>query len=479
MQTRQIILLIACSLGSALAAVGLYRWITPPERVIIRESVEAKYANYSDWLDDIRPRTFRSTEPTNFTTAAELATPSVVFIRSYQEGSSFPLFGRTTEPITAASGSGVIIGSDGYIVTNNHVIEGGDVIEVTLSDKRRFEAEVVGADPSTDLALLRIGQTGLLAIEMGNSDSVRIGEWVLAVGNPFNLESTVTAGIVSAKGRSIDILEGQDRIESFIQTDAAVNPGNSGGALVNSNGELVGINTAIVTRSGRYEGYSFAVPSNLVRKIVRDLRDYGSVQRGLMGVYIEEINADLAEQLGLERVAGVVVTRVSEGGGADLAGLERGDVITGINGQPTLTAPALQELLGQFRPGNQIQVDFLRDGEARQVEVILKNKLNSTTTLSATDEALLHDLGFELRNLTNEEINRLEMQGVKVMSVFRSSIVADTRMEPGFIITHLNDREVNDVDQLLRRLSRAEGKVVLRGVYENYEGDYFYAFNKE
>ncbi|MCB0635110.1 MAG: trypsin-like peptidase domain-containing protein [Lewinella sp.] len=473
------ILLIACSLGSALAAVGLYRWITPPERVIIRESVEAKYANYSDWLDDIRPRTFHSTEPTNFTTAAELATPSVVFIRAYQEGSSFPLFGRTTEPITAASGSGVIIGSDGYIVTNNHVIEGGDVIEVTLSDKRRFEAEVVGADPSTDLALLRIGQTGLLAIEMGNSDSVRIGEWVLAVGNPFNLESTVTAGIVSAKGRSIDILEGQDRIESFIQTDAAVNPGNSGGALVNSNGELVGINTAIVTRSGRYEGYSFAVPSNLVRKIVRDLRDYGSVQRGLMGVYIEEINADLAEQLGLERVAGVVVTRVSEGGGADLAGLERGDVITGINGQPTLTAPALQELLGQFRPGNQIQVDFLRDGEARQVEVILKNKLNSTTTLSATDEALLHDLGFELRNLTNEEINRLEMQGVKVMSVFRSSIVADTRMEPGFIITHLNDREVNDVDQLLRRLSRAEGKVVLRGVYENYEGDYFYAFNKE
>jgi Do/DeqQ family serine protease len=479
MQTRQLLLLITCSLGSALLAVGIYRWITPPERVVIRESVDAQYANYNDWLNEVRPRTFLSMEPTDFSRAAEAATPAVVFIRSYQESASFPLFGRAAEPITAASGSGVIIGAEGYIVTNNHVIEGGDVIEVTLNDKRRLVAEVVGTDPSTDLALLRIDETGLPVVEMGNSDSLRVGEWVLAVGNPFNLESTVTAGIVSAKGRSIDILEGQDRIESFIQTDAAVNPGNSGGALVNTNGELVGINTAIVTRSGRYEGYSFAVPANLVRKIVRDLRDYGSVQRGLMGVYIEEINADLAEQLGLERVEGVVVTRVSEGGGADLAGLQRGDVITGINGQPTLTAPALQELLGQFRPGNLIRVAFLRNGQAREAEVILKNKLNSTTALSASDEALLHDLGFELRNLTNEEMRRLDLEGVKVMSVFRSSTIAGTRMEPGFVITHLNDRPVEDVDELIRRLQRADGKVVLRGIYEDYEGEYFYAFTLE
>ncbi len=478
MTTRQIITIVSCSLFSALLAVGIYRWVAPTERVIIRESADAQYANNENWLNDIRPRTFLSSAPTDFTEAAAAITPAVVFIRAYQQR-GFRLFRRQADrPITASSGSGVIISDDGYIVTNNHVIEGGKIIEVTLSDKREFEATVVGVDPSTDIALLKIDMDELSYSELGNSDSVRVGEWVLAVGNPFNLESTVTAGIVSAKGRNIDILEGQDRIESFIQTDAAVNPGNSGGALVNTNGELIGINTAIITRSGRYEGYSFAVPSNLVRKIIRDLRDYGSVQRGLLGVYIEEVTADVAQELGLERVEGVLITRMAEDSGAGSAGMAPGDVIIAINGRATKTAPALQEILGQLRPGNQIAVSYIRNGREREVDIVLKNKINSTSVLTAREEALLHDMGFEVRNLSKEERRRLGTRGAKVMSVFRGSLVSETNLEPGFVITSVNELDVDDVDDLIERLQRLQGKVVLGGVYESYDGEYFYAFEK-
>ncbi|RME97277.1 MAG: Do family serine endopeptidase, partial [Bacteroidetes bacterium] len=423
---------------------------------------------------DLAARRFLSSAPTEFTAAAAAATPAVVFIRSYEEHSG--LFSRRQQG-TASTGSGVIIGSDGYIVTNNHVIEGGTRIEVTLANKQRYEAKVVGTDPSTDLALLKLDATDLPTIPLGNSDSLLVGEWVLAVGNPFNLESTVTAGIVSAKGRNIDILEGQDRIESFIQTDAVVNPGNSGGALVNTNGELIGINTAIITRSGGYEGYSFAVPVNLVRKIIRDLQEYGSVQRGLLGVFIQEVDAATAAELGLEEVAGVIITRITEDSGADNAGLKPGDVITGINGKRTHTAPSLQEILGQLRPGNKVQVEFIRDGRSRTTEIVLKNKLNSTSPLSAREERLLHDLGFELRNLSRAECQRLRLKGgTKVISVFRGSRIGQTNMEPGFIITALDNRPVNNTEELLRRLRKARGEVILSGVYEHYEGEYFYAF---
>lgn len=475
MTTRQITLLIACSLGSALLAVAIYRWIDPAERIIIRESIDARYANHQDLVNQIRPRTFLSTAPTDFTSAAEAVTPAVVFIRSYQNR-GLRLFNRRNEPSIASSGSGVIVSANGYLVTNNHVIEGGSDIKVTLSDRREYPATVIGTDPSTDIALLRVEADQLPYVELGNSDSLRVGEWVLAVGNPFNLESTVTAGIVSAKGRNIDILEGQDRIESFIQTDAAVNPGNSGGALVNTNGELVGINTAIITRTGRYEGYSFAVPSNLVRKIISDLQNYGSVQRGLLGVFIDDVTASIAAELGLERVEGVLITSMTEDSGAKSAGLEPGDVIIGVNGKPTKTSPALQEILGQLRPGKKIKVTFIRDGKEQQTEIVLKNKINSIHPLSAREETLLHDIGFELRNLTRAERRRIGTKGAKVMSVFRGSLAGNSNMEPGFIITSINDKEVEGVEELLRQLQRIEGKVVLGGVYENYSGEYFYAF---
>jgi len=466
--------LVVTSLLSAALAVMIYRLVDKPRQIIVRETTPAQYANWSeDLLNDIRPRTFLSSSPTNFISAAERVTAAVVNIKTMQE-SRFDLWGNGS--VGTSSGSGVIITPDGYIVTNNHVVEDGDQVEVTLNDKREYKADIIGIDPSTDLALLKIKGKEMPYLDLGNSDSLRVGEWVLAVGNPFNLESTVTAGIVSAKGRSIDILEGQDRIESFIQTDAAVNPGNSGGALVNTNGELVGINTAIITRSGRYEGYSFAVPANLVRKVIKDLRDFGVVQRGILGVFVDEINNARAEELGLKTVQGVYITRVTPGSGADEAGLQKGDVIIAINGVKTRTMPEMQEQVGRYRPGNKLNVEFFRNGKMNKAEVVLKDKSNNTIAQAADEANMLTNLGFEVRNLTREETKRLHVEGVKVISIYRGSTVERTNMDPGFIITKIDNKSVRSIDELIRELREAEGKVMLEGIYEDYPGEYYYAF---
>ncbi len=463
------------SILSAIIAVFIYRVFEEPREILIRDSQPAKYTAYSDDpLNSPRERLFLSSAPTNFTAAAEAVTPAVVNIRTIQ-GGNFDLWGSNSN-LSSSSGSGVIISPDGYIVTNNHVIEEGDDIEVTLNDKREFEAKVIGTDPSTDMALIKIKGNNLPYLIFGNSDSLRVGEWVLAVGSPFDLESTVTAGIVSAKARNIDILEGQDRIESFIQTDAAVNPGNSGGALVNTNGELIGINTAIITRSGRYEGYSFAVPANLVRKVIKDLRDYGVVQRGIMGVYIDEITNRKAKELGLPSVEGVLITRISPGGSAEDAGMVKNDVIISINGVKTRTLPEMQELLGRYRPGNLLQVEYLRKGKSYKVEIILKDKTNGVASISSSEEAILRTLGFELRNLTKEEKKRMQVDGVKVISIYRGSKIERTNMDPGFIITNLDNRRIGSVKELIRELEEASGKVMLEGIYEHYPGSYYYAF---
>lgn len=274
-----------------------------------------------------------------------------------------------------SAGSGVILSDDGYIVTNNHVIEGSTSFSVTLHDKREFPAHFIGSDPDTDLALLKIEASNLLPIRFGDSDQLQVGEWVLAVGNPFNLSSTITAGIVSAKARNIQILKDRKySIESFIQTDAAVNPGNSGGALVNAKGELIGINTAIISESGSYEGFSFAIPSSIVAKIVMDIKQFGTVQRAILGVIVGDINSVLAEELSLEKVEGVLVQTVTPGTTASEAGLESGDVITAINGFPTRSTPELQEQVARYRPGDLISIDYIRKGIAyRKKEVILQS----------------------------------------------------------------------------------------------------------
>lgn len=469
---------IITSLCSAFLAIVFYRQFDPGKEVIIRESIPAHYTNLRyDPLEDNELRAFSSSAPTDFISAARVVTPAVVNIRTFQSGHSFDLWGKGA--IGSSAGSGVIISEDGYIATNNHVIEEGDRIEVTLNDQRKFEAKLIGSDPSTDLALIKVDAPYLPYINFGNSDSLQVGEWVLAVGNPFNLESTVTAGIVSAKGRSIDILERQDRIESFIQTDAAVNPGNSGGALVNTRGDLVGINTAIITKSGGYEGYSFAVPANLVRKVIKDLRDYGLVQRGILGVSIDPITNEMAEKLGLNSVEGVYINRVTPESGADDAGLQRGDVILGINGVKTKSLPEIQEQLGRYRPGNSINVEFIRGGKKKKTKVLLKNKGNSTAIITADEKRILRDLGFEVRNVNRMERDRLGVNGVKVISIFRGSRIERTNMDPGFIITKLNNQPIFDIEGLIEGLKIAEGKVMLEGIYEEYPGEYGYSFTAE
>lgn len=473
-------LFTACLLSAVLAIVG-YDYFSEPRQVIIRETVGVpKYTNSDNGnmkYEANYNRSWVSSSPTNFIAAAEKSTSSVVNIKTIEGGGMDGWFGNNS--YGSSSGSGVIISEDGYIVTNNHVVEDGNQYEVTLNDKREYVATLVGKDSSTDLALLKIEPTDkLFPISIGNSDSLRVGEWVLAVGNPFNLESTVTAGIVSAKGRSIDILEGEYRIESFIQTDAAVNPGNSGGALVNTNGELVGINTAIITRSGRYEGYSFAVPSNLVQKIVSDLREHGIVQRGMLGVGIGEVTNARAKDLGLEKVGGVYITRVTPGSGADEGGIQQGDVITGINDVEIVAVPSLQEMIGRFRPGNKLNIEYVRGGKKYKTTVILKNKNNQSDLDEKEGKSLAQEIGFELRNLDTDEKRRLRTEGVLVVSVFRNTKIERTEMDAGYIITKINDKRINNVKEAIEELKSTTGKVLLEGFYENYPGEYYYTFKK-
>lgn len=475
---RKILPFAVTSLTSAILAVALYRFLDIPREVAVRSSMPATYAYQGPQPGTTRTggAYFQSAAPTQFTFAAGKVTSAVVNIKTLQGRSGLGFF--RSNPVASASGSGVIISPDGLIATNNHVIENSDQIVVTLSDKRELNAQVVGIDPSTDLALIKVEASGLQAIEFGNSDSLQVGEWVLAVGNPFNLESTVTAGIVSAKGRSIDILEGTDRIESFIQTDAAVNPGNSGGALVNTQGELIGINTAIITQSGRYEGYSFAVPSNLAMKVIHDLRDYGMVQRGLLGVFIENLNDHAAQSLGLKTLDGVLITRVTPGSGAEDAGLRRNDVILSINGVKTKTMPEMQEQVGRYRPGNSLKIEYWRKDKRRTATVLLKDSRNSPELIKAFDIKILDDLGMELKNLSQREKSVLQVEGVKVVSVRRGSKIDSTNLRPDFIITRVNDRQVNSVDQFLVALRAVQGsRITLRGFYSGQGEPYYYVFD--
>ncbi|MDO8365344.1 MAG: Do family serine endopeptidase, partial [Saprospiraceae bacterium] len=407
---------------------------------------------------------------------AEVATPAVVNIRALIE-SGGTIWGSGA--LTGSSGSGVVVSPDGYIVTNHHVVEKSSDIKVTLADKRTYKAKLVGTDPSTDIALLKIEALELPFVVFGNSDSVRVGEWVLAVGNPFNLESTVTAGIVSAKGRNINILSGAASIESFIQTDAAVNPGNSGGALVNTAGELIGVNTAIITESGSYEGYSFAIPSNLVKKIVRDLREYGTTQRAFLGVGIQDLDSETAQELGLPNAEGVLINRVASEGAASDAGLEAGDVVIGVNETRIKSTSELQEFVGRFRPGEALQVDYWRGGKKLRSRITLKDVNNSTKIALARGDELEAELGFALRNLTREEQRKLRLQGVAVSSVRRGSAVYQTNMQPGFIITSVNGKRVSSINEAIEAMQSAFNNLSLDGYYEGESDLYSYRFKKE
>lgn len=368
-----------------------------------------------------------------------------------------------------ASGSGVIISTDGYIVTNNHVIENSQTIKVILNDKREFEAHLVGTDPSTDIALLKVDGKGLPSIPWGNSDELKLGEWVLAVGNPFNLTSTVTAGIVSAKARGIGIIGAEMSIESFIQTDAAVNPGNSGGALVNTRGELVGINTAIASRTGSYSGYSFAVPVSIVHKVVEDLKEYGEVQRALLGVRIQTVNAELANELKLEKVQGVYVASVEPDGAANEAGIKEGDVIVAINNSKVNTSSELQEQISKYRPGQKVTVKVLRDNKENEFETILRNTRGTTDVVKNS----MTVLGAELEIVNENTKANLNIRSGLVVTKLYDGKLKDAGIKEGFIITHVNKRPVNNVQEMNEILKQSKGGVLIEGKNKKGEEGYY------
>ncbi len=379
-----------------------------------------------------------------------------------------------------SSGSGVIISNDGYIVTNFHVVQNAEKIEVTLNDKRTYEAELVGTDPNTDLAVLRVEEKGLPFIAYGNSDDVKVGEWVLAVGNPFNLTSTVTAGIVSAKARNINIISGNGSgsgaVESFIQTDAAVNPGNSGGALVNTLGQLVGINSAIATSTGSFSGYSFAVPVNLVRKVVVDLVEFGTVQSGYLGINIKDVDAQLVKEQKLGKLNGVYVVGVLADGAAASAGLDGGDVIIKVGEIFVNNVSELQEQVNNFRPGDKVVVTYVRDSKEKIVNVILKNKNNSAELLKKEDKSMdVESLGAVFETIAPEDMKRLNISNGLRVSKLGSGKLRNSGIREGFIITSVDKNKVSSPDELKKILDNKKGGILIEGLYPNGSRAY-YAF---
>ena len=436
---------------------------------------------------------FIPTENTpDFVDAAERSVDAVVHImtkvvrqsNTYEDffgallGQIYGYPGQTRNNTMVAYGSGVVLTPDGYIVTNNHVVEGADEVEVTFNNKVKKIATVIGTDPTTDLALIKVDASDLPYLTFGDSDNVRIGEWVLAVGNPFNLTSTVTAGIVSAKARNLSILGEGTSVESFIQTDAAVNPGNSGGALVNTKGELVGINAAIASHTGSYEGYSFAIPSNIVRKVVDDLLLYGTAQRGYLGVQIAELTQELAEKEGLENIEGVYVAEVTEGGAAKLAGMKSGDVITAINGKKVNSTTQLKESVGQYRPGDKIDVEVNRNGHHHHHELTLLNEAGNVDVVKKGDSFYNSEFGLMLQPINQNDMSRLNISsGLKIVEI-RQGRFKNSGIPVDFVITKVNGIVVNDKTELENaQKSRRSRRTTIEGVYPNGMNATFYYNN--
>ncbi len=488
MKSKQIILTAFFSLMSALVAVGIYEYFGNENHYLtIRESSPAKFAEWNFPVSS-------SSGAIDFRLAAKIATPAVVHVTTtyqnqntnyhFDPGKMFGqdfwdyFYGSPGQGMPAqASGSGVLISPDGYIVTNNHVVRDANTVDVITSDNQSYSAEVIGSDPSTDIALIKINVKDFPHLAFGNSDSVEVGQWVLAVGNPFNLSSTVTAGIVSAKARNINILEGRAPIESFIQTDAAVNPGNSGGALVNTNGELIGINTAIATQTGTFEGYSFAVPSNLVMKVIQDLMEFGTVQRAYLGVSIRDMNSDLADQLNLDNTDGVYIDSVFDNSAAFDAGIKHGDVIMSINNKPVNSAPELQEQVGRYRPGDEVSVKLIRNGSEREIVLELKNSAGSTEIVQVEKAQVLDALGIEAKRIDDETKKDLKLDGgIQITRISNGKISDNTDIREGFIITKIDNRPVFEVSDLVNSLSSKKGGIMIEGMYPDKAGIYYYAF---
>ena len=368
-----------------------------------------------------------------------------------------------------AGGSGVIISADGYIVTNNHVVDGASKLRVKLNDGRTFDAKLVGTDSATDVALLKIEAKDLPTLAFGSSDALRLGEWVLAIGSPFDLQSTITAGIVSAKARNLGAIPNDFRIESFIQTDAAVNPGNSGGALVNTHGELVGINTLIKSQTGSYVGYSFAVPESIVRKVVVDLKEYGVVQRAMLGILFRPVDQDFIDtegkDLGITEIGGVYVAGITEGGAASEAGVRKGDVIVAIDGVKLDGSVSLQEQVARHRPNDKVRLSVKRDGSVKQIDVTLRNKAGKAELLTREDVDVVEALGGRFADAGSKLCRELDIRGgVQVVGLKADGLLSRARVKQGFVITHINDKPVYSVSEMQRLTEKIRS---IDGIYPN------------
>jgi serine protease Do len=493
MKLKQVASMVLISAATALASIWGYDHFRGSKTYFYSQDSSKLPSNYAKFFDGEK---FGSGGPVDFTDAASAAIPATVHIKTKTmrtASNNLPkknpfsdLFGfdpddffgdRSHSLPEMASGSGVIISDDGFIVTNDHVIDGADEVTVTLSNKKSFKAKVVGIDPSSDLAVIKIDAKGLPFLLYGNSDEIKVGQWVLAVGYPLSLETTVTAGIVSAKGRSIEINNRQSKtpIESFIQTDAAVNPGNSGGPLITPDGKLIGINSAIASPTGSYAGYSFTIPVNIVKKIVSDIIKYGTPQRAFLGIQYarDNLSDEVKKEQGITDEEGVYVMDVTASGAAAGAGIKKGDVITKLNGMPVTSGSEMVGQIATFRPGDKITVTYKRDGKESSVLIVLKN---NSGTIDVVKTSSLDKLGADLQTLEKKDATTLGVKGgVVVKSIDDKGLFSKTRMEEGFVILKVNGQDVMSVEEFRKVLEASgSGSVKLEGVYPGYDGAFTY-----
>ena len=477
--SKSFITVCASAIVAGLTAFGVVKACVPGENagsaVISSDGAAYRTVNLSQ------------TDYPDFTYAAESAVDAVVYVKvTIKQQQNYTLdpffrffFGDQATPQSReqqGSGSGVIIRPDGYIVTNNHVVDGATKVEVTLNNNKTYPATIVGTDPATDVAIIKIDADGLPVVPFGDSDELRLGQWVIAIGSPYDLRSTITAGIVSAKGRQMPHYNGEFKIESFIQTDAAVNPGNSGGALVNQKGELVGVNTAIISQTGSYTGYSFAIPSNIVRKIAADLIDFGSVKRALLGVTMSAITDEKAKELKLFSPNGVYIEEVLEGGAADKAGIRKGDVLVKVDSTSITTPSSLQEKVNSYNPGDKASVTVIRGGDEKVLEVTFQGTSTETGTKDIDGSTAFY--GSKIKEASKETLAALGLKsGVEIVSVGPGK-VQEAGAKEGFIILYVNDQPVSKAEDVINIVKKAKRAVYIEGVTSYGKAAYF-AFGKD
>ncbi len=459
-------------IGAAIALFAYTKINDKPSGALVKDSSKVEVRDAEPYLTSLSMQEGQI----DFTYAAEKTVHAVVHVRTKSmigSEASNPIMewfygDRYSRPREVRGyGSGVIISEDGYIITNNHVIEDAENVEVKLNDNRTFTAEIIGRDPSTDIALLKIKANNLPFIRYGDSDNLKLGEWVLAVGNPFNLTSTVTAGIVSAKGRSLGILDSDYRIESFIQTDAALNMGNSGGALVDTKGLLVGITSAILSPSGAYAGNSFAIPVTIVKKVVEDLKEYGEVQRAIIGVNITEVTQEDAEKQKLDLVKGAKISNVVAGGAAESAGLKENDIIIKFNGVPVGTPSELQEQVGKYRPGDRVNITYVRNGKEITVPIVLKNVSGNTNVVTRAMSSGSVVYGARLESLSPSDRKKFDIDyGVKVTEVNEGKF-KDLGIKKGYIILSINGKKVKSASEVRSATDNENSLKEIEGIQSN------------